>query len=67
MEDNMVIACNNCASSIRNVADDVARIYFEKAITEMRALEQRLHTKIDSLESQISSVKSQVGSLRARV
>jgi hypothetical protein len=67
MEDNMVVACNNCASSIRNVADDMARIYFDRAIAEMRSLEQRLNTKIASLESQISSLRSQVSSIRARV
>jgi len=67
MEDNMVVACNSCASSIRNVADDVARIYFERAMTEMRALEQRLNSKIESLENQISSLRSQVGSFRTRI
>ena len=66
MEDNMVVACNSCASSIRSVADEVARIYFETALTEMRALEQRLNSKIASLESQISSLRSQVSSLRVR-
>ena len=66
MEDNTVVACNNCASSIRNIADDVARIYFEKAIAEMRALEHRLNSKIDSLESQINSLRSQVNSIRVR-
>ena len=67
IEGNMVVACNSCASSIRNVADDVARIYFERAIAEMRALEQRLNSKIDSLENQISSLRSQVGSFRTRI
>jgi len=67
MDDNTVVACNNCASSIRYVADDVARIYFEKAITEMRALEHRLNSRIDSLESQINSLRSQVSSIRVRV
>jgi hypothetical protein len=66
MEDNMVVACNNCASSIRYVADDIARIYFDKAIAEMRALEYRLNSKIDSLESQINSLRSQVNSIRVR-
>jgi len=67
MEDNTVVACNNCASSIRYVADDIARIYFDKAIAEMRALEHRLNSKIDSLESQINSLRSQVSSIRVRV
>ena len=67
MENNTVVACNNCASSIRYVADDIARIYFDKAIAEMRALEHRLNSKIDSLESQISSLRSQVSSIRVRV
>ena len=67
IQDNMVVACNNCASSIRNVADDVARIYFDRAIAEMRALEQRLNSKISSLESEIHSLRSQMSSLRVRI
>ncbi len=67
MENGKVVACTNCASSIRNVADDIARIYFDRAIIEMRALEQRLNAKLASLENQIGSLRSQVGSLRSRV
>src|SRR5437773_10084578 len=48
IEGNMVVACNSCASSNRNVADDVSRIYFERAIIEMRDLAQQPNSTIHS-------------------
>ena len=58
IENDMVVACSGCSSSIRNVADDVTRIYFDRAIAEMRATEQRLNAKIASLQSEVHSLRS---------
>jgi hypothetical protein len=66
-EGDAVVACESCSSSIQNVADEVARAYYEKAMKEMRALEQRLSTKIAALEANVSSLKSELDALRRRV
>ena len=67
LDENMVVACEGCSSSIRNVADKVARAYFESAMAEMRALEQRLDARISALQAEVSSLRSDVNSLRHRV
>ena len=61
--ENMVEACKTCASTIRNVSDDVARGYFESAMAEMRALEQRLNARMTSLENEVHSMKSRLSAL----
>ena len=58
IENNTVVACESCSSSIRNVADDVARIYYNMTLVEIHAVEQRLNAKIASLQQQINSVRS---------
>ncbi len=60
MEETAVVACESCASSIKNVADSVARAYYERAIVELRAAEQRLNAKISSLESEVHSLRARV-------
>jgi hypothetical protein len=67
LEDDAVVACESCSSSIRNVADEVARAYYERAMAEMRALEQRLDARVNALQAELSSLRSEVNSLRHRV
>jgi hypothetical protein len=64
MEGSMVVACESCSSSIRNVADEVAQVYYEKAMAEMRDLEKRLNAKISALEREIGSLRARVRSTR---
>lgn len=66
IEENAVVACESCSSSIRNVADEVARAYYERAIAEIRSLEQRLNAKIAALEREINSLRARVNSIRTR-
>jgi hypothetical protein len=56
MEDTAVVACESCASSIRNVADMIARDYYDRAITQMQAMEQRLDAKISALEHKVNAL-----------
>ena len=53
-----VVACEGCASSIRMVADAFARMYYERAITEMHEIAQRLEARITSLENAVNSLKA---------
>jgi hypothetical protein len=64
MEENAVVACESCSSSIRYVADEVARAYYDRAIAEMRSLEQRINSRITALEGEIAALRSRVNSLR---
>lgn len=64
MEGSTVVACESCSSSIQNVADEVARAYYERAMDEMRDLEKRLNAKIAALESEIASLRARVNSMR---
>jgi hypothetical protein len=67
MENDAVVACESCASSIRNVADEVAKAYYERAMAEIKALEQRLDARINSLQVEVSSLRSDVNSLKRRL
>jgi hypothetical protein len=67
LEESAVVACESCSSSIRNVADEVARAYFERAMAEMRALEQRLDARINAIRGELASLRSEVDSLRRRL
>lgn len=60
MEEASVVACESCASSVRNLADVVARAYYDQAIAELRAAEQRLNARISALESEVRSVRARV-------
>lgn len=53
-----VVACEGCASSIRMVADAFARMYYERAITEMHEIAQRLEARITSLENAVNSLRA---------
>jgi hypothetical protein len=64
LEDKGVVACQSCASAIKNVADNVAKAYYEKAVTEMKAMEQRLNAKIAALENQLGLLRARVNSPR---
>ena len=64
MEETSVVACESCASSIRNVADAVAHAYYDRAIAELRDTEQRLNARISALQNEVNSLKARVHSLR---
>ena len=64
MEEDHVVACESCASSIRNVADEVARAYYDQALAQIRALEQRLNSKIVAIEREIQALRGRVNSIR---
>lgn len=53
-----VVACEGCSSSIRMVADAFARMYYERAITEMHEIAQRLEARITSLENTVNSLRA---------
>jgi len=55
-----VVACESCSSSIRMVADAFARMYYERAVTEMHEIAQRLEARITASESQVRSLKARV-------
>lgn len=57
MEETAVVACEGCASSIRNVADQVAHDYYNRAMAQMQAMEQRLDARITTLEHKINSLR----------
>jgi hypothetical protein len=56
IEANAVVACESCASSIRNVADEVARIWYDRAIGELRAAEERINARISNVERRLGAV-----------
>ena len=64
IDGDMVVACEGCSSSIKNVADEVAKAYYDRAMAEMRALEQRLNQKIYALQAELNSLRAQVNSIR---
>lgn len=57
MEEKEVVACESCASSIKNVADEVAKAYHKQALSEIQALEQRVNARIAAIEKQIHSLR----------
>ena len=62
-----IVACESCSSSIRTVADVIARIYYERAIAEIHEIAQRLDARMNSLENEIRSLEGAVRSLKARI
>ena len=55
-----IVACESRSSSIRMVADAFARMYYERAVTEMHEIAQRLDARITSLESDIRSLRARI-------
>ncbi len=55
-----VNACEGCATSIRTVADNYAKMYYEKALAEMRHIEERLDARMNQLQGEINSLRSRI-------
>jgi len=56
MEGNNVLACMACYSSFKNVSDQIASMYYQKAMQEIRTLSQRvsdIETRLSRLESRV--------------
>jgi len=64
IEENAVVACESCASAIKNVADNVAKAYYQMAMTAMGEMEQRVNAKIAALENEIASLRNRLKTLR---
>ena len=58
LEGNNVLACMACYSAVRNVSDQIASMYYQKVLLELRALSQR----VSDIENRLSRLES-----RARV
>ncbi|MGA2198757.1 MAG: hypothetical protein ABSG45_02345 [Nitrososphaerales archaeon] len=59
-----VAACMGCYSSIRYVADMIARDYHQKAMAQIDAVNRNLSARIDSLEREIHSLRSRLVQFR---
>ena len=64
VEENQVVACESCSTAVQNVADRVAKLYYERAMAEMHSIEQRLEGEIVSLRSELASLRGQIRSVR---
>jgi hypothetical protein len=64
LEERGVVACQSCASAIKNVAENVAKAYYEMAMARMGEMEQRLNVRIAALEHQLGALRSRVNSSR---
>ena len=54
MQGDSVLACMACYSSVRNVSDQVASMYYQRTMQEIRTLSQRvsdIETRLSKLES----------------
>jgi hypothetical protein len=54
MQGDNVMACMACYSSVKNVSDEIASMYYQKAMQEIMALSQRvsdIETRLSRLES----------------
>ncbi len=56
MEGQNVMACKACYSTLKYVADQIAEMYFERAMQEVRTLSER----VSDLERRVSSLESRV-------
>lgn len=56
MSGDKVIACLSCYSSINNIADAVAKAYFQKAMQEIAILRER----VEKLEAEVRALRSSV-------
>ena len=63
--DEGIVACQGCYSSVRILADKIAKSYYEQAIAELRATETRLNSRINSLEQEISRLESKIRQVAA--
>ncbi len=55
-----IVACESCASSIRMAAEAFARMYYERAMAEMRQIAQRLDARINALQGEVNSLKGRI-------
>ncbi len=56
MQGDSVLACMACYSSVKNVSDQIASMYYQKAMQEVRALSQR----VSDIEKRLSRLESHV-------
>jgi tetratricopeptide (TPR) repeat protein len=56
-EGTNVVACVPCASSIENVADRIARAYYEKAMEAIRAVRQELWEALNNLAKRVRDLE----------
>lgn len=56
MEGDNVLACMACYSSFKNLSDQIASLYYQKAMQEFRTLSQR----VSNLETRLSRLESRV-------
>jgi hypothetical protein len=64
IEQKGVVACESCASAIKNVADNVAKAYYEMAMAAMSEMEQRFNAKIAALQNEIAALRNRLNTLR---
>lgn len=57
MDGEHIYICRACYSAVSKRADEISKGYYDMAIDELRAVEARLDSRIDSLESQISMLR----------
>ena len=50
------MACMACYSSVKNVSDQIASMYYQKAMQEVRALSQR----VSDIEKRLSHLESRI-------
>ncbi len=54
---NSIYACRACYTGISTRADEIARVYYNQAMSEMRAMEARLNAEIAALWSAVRSIR----------
>ena len=64
MEEKAVVACESCASAIKNVADNVAKAYYDMAMTAMREMEQRFNVRVAALQNEIGLLHNRLNRLK---
>jgi len=59
-EEKAVVLCRGCYTAIYNLADDIARDYYEKAIEYVNKIYVELSARIEALEREIRHLKAVV-------
>lgn len=57
MYEDKIVACTPCRSSILNIAEKIARVYYEKSLAEINAVRKELVAEISNLKSRLSNLE----------
>uniref|UniRef100_A0A7J3XZK6 Uncharacterized protein n=1 Tax=Thermogladius calderae TaxID=1200300 RepID=A0A7J3XZK6_9CREN len=64
LQEGRVAVCAVCYGSIYKLSDKISKYYYDKAVEEMRRLEERLMAQIAALRSEVEILRASIASVR---